>query len=167
MAIEKISSLSALNVESDNKKKKNAKSGTDFKALLADTIGRNIKSFEETGLTPSDQLVKSYGGDNALEAKHELQREHDDDEEKSEDAKGSASCTASKSAGIETIKKYMPDGSILVVTTENGRTIDQYRKKPHMVERPDYSRPMKVENGTLKPQTKLVPKQNLSELFEM
>ena len=99
MAIEKISSLSALNVESDNKKKKNAKSGTDFKALLADTIGRNIKSFEETGLTPSDQLVKSYGGDNALEAKHELQREHDDDEEKSDDAKGAASGTASKSAG--------------------------------------------------------------------
>jgi hypothetical protein len=64
---------------------------------------------------------------------------------------------------VEKIKRFMPDGSILMMTYEDGRITEQVRKKPHMVSVPDYSAPPKVDGS---PETKLEPRQNL-DLMEL
>ena len=64
---------------------------------------------------------------------------------------------------VEKIKRFMPDGSILLTTYEGGRITEQVRKKPHMVTVPDYSAPPKVDGS---PETKLEPRQNL-DLMEL
>ena len=61
-------------------------------------------------------------------------------------------------SNVETIKRFMPDGSILVTTYKDGKITEQYRKKPHMVEVPNYFAPPK-EDGS--PETKLEPRQRL------
>jgi len=67
---------------------------------------------------------------------------------------------------VEKVKRYLPDGSILITTYEDGKITDQFRKKPHMVEVPDYSAPTKADGS---PDTKLEPRRNLDlmELFMM
>lgn len=64
---------------------------------------------------------------------------------------------------IETVRRYMPDGSIMVTTYEDGKIAEQHRKKPHMVVVNDYSAPPKAD-GT--PETKLEAKQGL-DLMEL
>ena len=34
---------------------------------------------------------------------------------------------------VVTTKKFMPDGSILITTREDGKVVEQYKKKPHMI----------------------------------
>ena len=64
---------------------------------------------------------------------------------------------------VEKVKRYLPDGSILITTYEDGKITDQFRKKPHMLEVPDYSAPPKSDGS---PDTKLEPRQNL-DLMEL
>ncbi len=64
---------------------------------------------------------------------------------------------------VEKVRRFMPDGSILVTTYTDGKVTEQFRKKPHMVPVPDYSAPPK-EDGS--PETKLEPRQSL-DLMEL
>ena len=64
---------------------------------------------------------------------------------------------------LETFRKHMPDGSIMLLTYENGKLVETEKRKPHLVAKADYSRPAKTENGEEKPQIKLVPRLNLLE----
>ncbi len=41
----------------------------------------------------------------------------------------------------ETIRRVMGDGTILVTTTENGKIVEQYRKKPRLVPVPNAAAP--------------------------
>ena len=59
---------------------------------------------------------------------------------------------------IETVKRFMPDGSIMVTTYENGKVTEQVRHKPHMMVVPDYTAPPKPDGS---PSTELKPYQNL------
>ena len=58
---------------------------------------------------------------------------------------------------VETVKRFMPDGSIMVTTYEGGKITDQVRHKPHMAVVPDYSAPPKPDGS---PETELKPTQN-------
>ena len=58
----------------------------------------------------------------------------------------------------ETIKRFMPDGSIMITTYEGSRIVEQVKHKPHLVSVPDYSAPLKPD-GTVA--TKLEAKQSL------
>ncbi len=42
---------------------------------------------------------------------------------------------------IETIKRFMPDGSIMITTYEDGKISSRIKKRPHLVPTPDYSAP--------------------------
>ena len=58
---------------------------------------------------------------------------------------------------VETIKRFMPDGSIMVTTYENGKITEQIRHKPHMMAVPDYNAPPKADGS---PEIELKPYQN-------
>ena len=63
----------------------------------------------------------------------------------------------SKMLSIETVKRFMPDGSIMVTTYEGGKITEQVRHKPHMSVVPDYTAPPKPDGS---PETELKPTQN-------
>ena len=66
--------------------------------------------------------------------------------------------SVSKTVEVETIKRFMPDGSIMVTTYENGKVTEQVRHKPHMMVVPDYTAPLNPDGS---PATELKPYQNL------
>ena len=66
--------------------------------------------------------------------------------------------SVSKTVEVETIKRFMPDGSIMVTTYENGKVTEQVRHKPHMMVVPDYTAPPNPDGS---PATELKPYQNL------
>lgn len=47
--------------------------------------------------------------------------------------------TSAKS--IETIKRFLPDGSMMITTYEDGKVSSQIKKRPHLVPVADYSAP--------------------------
>lgn len=49
---------------------------------------------------------------------------------------------------VETVKRFMPDGSIMVTTYTDGEITSRVRHKPHMVSVPDYTAPPKAD-GTV------------------
>lgn len=66
--------------------------------------------------------------------------------------------SVSKTVEVETVKRFMPDGSIMVTTYENGKVTEQVRHKPHMMVVPDYTAPPNPDGS---PATELKPYQNL------
>ncbi len=58
----------------------------------------------------------------------------------------------------ETIKRFMPDGSIMITTYEGSKIVEQIRQRPHMVSVPDYTAPPKADGSVA---TKLEPRQDL------
>lgn len=133
---------------------------TDFKTLFASQLQEMWQDYRETGLTAAEQKLKEAGGEEALQAKKDLEES------------GSALFTDKKNAQAgsekksltetEIIKKYMPDGSFLILTYQDGKIIDQRRTKPILVEKPDLSRPAVLKSsGQEEYQTKLVPKKPL------
>lgn len=58
----------------------------------------------------------------------------------------------------ETIKRFLPDGTIMITTYEGSRIVEQVKHKPHMVSVPDYTAPPNPD-GTVA--TKLEPRQSL------
>lgn len=91
-----------------------------------------------------------------VEAMEEVQDQLDEIEEMQ--AKLTGDGTSSGITEIETIKRFMPDGSIMVTTYENGEITEQIRHKPHMSVVPDYTAPPKADGS---PATELKPYQNL------
>ena len=58
---------------------------------------------------------------------------------------------------VETVKRFMPDGSIMVTTYEDGKITEQVKHKPQMMVVPDYTAPPNPD-GTVA--TELKPYQN-------
>ena len=61
----------------------------------------------------------------------------------------------------ETIKRFMPDGSIMITTYEGSSIVNQIKFKPHLLAVADYSVPPKPSG---EPEIKMIAKQNL-DLF--
>lgn len=91
-----------------------------------------------------------------VEAMEAVQDRLDEIEEMQAELTGNGS--AIKTVEIETVKRFMPDGSIMVTTYENGKISEQVRHKPHMMAVPDYTAPPKPDGS---PATELKPYQNL------
>ena len=141
---------------------KTSESEKDFKAMFASQLMQMWQDYRETGLTAGEQLLKAAGGEEALQAKEDLKESGSalfTEEKDAEDGSGSKSTIAD----TEIIRKYMPDGTILILTYQDGKITDQRRVKPMLTEKPDYSKPPIVKNGEEEYQTKLVPKRNLFE----
>ncbi len=65
---------------------------------------------------------------------------------------------------VVTHKKFLPDGSIEIIETKDGKVVERHKKKPHLVPVPDPTKPPQPD-GT--PQMKLEPHQSVMELLMM
>ena len=65
---------------------------------------------------------------------------------------------------VEKVKKFLPDGSVMITTYEDGKIADRVKMKPHMISVADYSVPPKADGS---PQTTLKPTQNFFLEFMM
>ena len=59
-------------------------------------------------------------------------------------------------------RRFMPDGSIMITETEDGKVVSRFKKKPHMVPMPDPSGAREAD-GSVK--MTLVPRQNVFDLL--
>lgn len=80
-----------------------------------------------------------------------------------EDENGNISTQGTK----ETVKRFMPDGSIMVTTTENGKVVEQFKKKPNLVPMPNPSAPKPEDGGTESQQVKWVPHYSVMDLLSI
>ena len=62
----------------------------------------------------------------------------------------------------ETIRRVMGDGTILVMTTENGKIVEQHRQKPRLVPVPDVTAPPDAPTSE---KIKMEPAQNLLDML--
>lgn len=63
-----------------------------------------------------------------------------------------------------TRKKFMPDGSLMITTYEDGKITSQTKKRPKLVPTPDYSAPTDVNGNTA---IKMQPRLNLLDMLMM
>lgn len=63
---------------------------------------------------------------------------------------------------IETVKRFRPDGSIMITTYKDGKIDSTTKIKPHLVAMPDYTAPPTPEGQT---DVKLVPHLSVAELL--
>ena len=89
-----------------------------------------------------------------LEQMEAVQEQLDEISELHEELTGNAS---TQMVEVETIKRFMPDGSIMVTTYEDGKITEQVRHKPPMMVVPDYTAPPTPDGS---PATELKPYQN-------
>lgn len=65
--------------------------------------------------------------------------------------------TSSNLVTTEKVKRYLPDGTIMLTTYEDGRIVERVKYKPHMIVVPDYSAPPTPDGSVA---TKLKPTNN-------
>ena len=63
---------------------------------------------------------------------------------------------------IETVKRFRPDGSIMITTYKDGKIDSTTKIKPHLVPMPDYDAPPTPEGD---PEVKMEPKLSLAQLL--
>ena len=81
-------------------------------------------------------------------------------EVKIDEDSGNANLTGGTSgniSSIETIRRFMPDGTIMLTTYKDGKIAERLKLKPHMIVAPDYTAPPKPD-GTVA--TELKPTNN-------
>ena len=150
MGILEIQSSSLIDVDNPKYKANSSKSvASEYSKILAEKIS-NVKADVQAMEAIQEQLNEI----------RDLQEELTGEVKLDEDS-GNAnreSGTVTNTVEIETVKRFMPDGSILVTTYENGKVTEQVRHKPHMTVVPDYTAPPKPDGS---PSTELKPYQNL------
>ena len=122
---------------------------SEYSKILAEKMANVKKDVQEMEIV-QEQL------DEIREMHEELTGEIKVDEDSGNANRDGGSMT--KTVEIETIKRFMPDGSIMVTTYEDGKITEQVKHKPHMMVVPDYTAPPKPDGS---PATELKPYQNL------
>ncbi|MBR7024939.1 MAG: hypothetical protein IKI08_02885 [Selenomonadaceae bacterium] len=150
MGILEIQSSSLIDVDNPKYKANSSKSvASEYSKILAAKIS-NVKADVQAMEAIQEQLNEI----------RDLQEELTGEVKLDEDS-GNANRTdnaVTEAVEIETVKRFMPDGSIMVTTYENGKVTEQVRHKPHMMVVPDYTAPPKPDGS---PSTELKPYQNL------
>ena len=122
---------------------------SEYSKILAEKIS-NIKADVEAMETVREQL------DEISDMHAELTGEVKIDEDS-----GNANRDSGTSPTIteqETIKRLLPDGSVMITTYEGARIVEQIKRKPHMTVVPDYTAPPKPDGS---PATELKPTHSL------
>ncbi|MCR5833534.1 MAG: hypothetical protein K6G55_02615 [Selenomonadaceae bacterium] len=124
---------------------------SEYSKILAakmSTIKEDIREMEEI----RSQL------DSICEMHEELTGEVKIDEDSGNANRDKNSSGVSITDGLETIKRMMPDGTIMITTYRGAEIVEQIHHRPHMVSTPDLNAPPNPD-GTVA--TKLEPKQSL------
>lgn len=131
---------------------------SEYSQILAEKIA-NVKTDVEKMNATQEKL------DEIADLQEELTGEVKIDEDSGNaNRKDFNGTTTSKS--VETIKRFMPDGSILVTTYENGTITEQIKKKPHLQVVADYSAPPNPD-GTVATKTERTQSLDLAALLMM
>lgn len=131
-------------------------SSSNFQQIFSCKVNKLWADFTKTDLTAADQALKAAGGETALACKKEKEAA-----EKKKEQSFSYHNTLSEQT--ETSKKYMPDGSILIITSKNGKVVDSYRKKAKTILVPDFEHINKTDaanSSNTKVKMKKVPYRN-------
>lgn len=106
---------------------------SEYSQILASKIA-NVKTDIEKMNAVQEQL------DEIADLQEEITGEVKIDEDSGNANRNDSSSTASAKT-VETIKRFMPDGSILITTYEGGTITEQIKQKPHLQIVADYSAP--------------------------
>ncbi len=88
-----------------------------------------------------------------MERMNEIQEELDENEKLHEELTGKSPNEEDSDGSkanhetTETIKRFMPDGSIMFMKVQGGEVIEQFKKKPHFVAVADPSAPKSASGG--------------------
>ena len=123
---------------------------SEYSKILAEKMS-NIRTDIQKMDALQDQL------DEIADLQEELTGEVKVDED-SGNADRDDSSGVSINDSTETIKRFMPDGSIMITTYEGAKIVEQIRQRPHMIAVPDFSAPPKDDGS---PATKLEARQSL------
>ena len=91
----------------------------------------------------------------------EVDSEFEDAKNNLSEQNQSAGGKNNSSVATETIKRFMPDGSIMITTYEGSSIVQQIKLRPHLVPVADYSAPPSASG---EPQIELKPQQSLDLL---
>ena len=116
----------------------NVNYGTDLIASMAQ-LNFQTDSNSSSALSNATQISSDYAqilSEKISEIEAAMKEAQDNAEQQQNFSGGS---NAGKS--VQTVKRFMPDGSIMITTYEDGEISSQVKKRPHLVPTPDYSAP--------------------------
>lgn len=122
---------------------------SEYSKILAEKIA-NVKADVQEMAAVQEQL------DEISELHAELTGEVKQDEDSGNANSDGGSW--SNIPNVETIKRFLPDGSIMLTTYKDGRIVEQVKQKPHMTVVPDYTAPPKPDGSVA---TELKPTRSL------
>ena len=140
----------------------NVNYGTDLIASMAQ-LNFQTDSNNNTNTTNAAQVSSDYAkilAEKISEVETAMQEMQDNARQQQQTF--SDSSTSAKS--VETIKRFLPDGSIMITTYEDGEISSQIKKRPHLVPVADFSAPPSVSGEVA---VKMEPHLNLMDLLMM
>ena len=117
----------------------NVNYGTDLIASMAQ-LNFQTDSNSQSTATNAAQISSDYAKILA-EKISEIEAAMKETQENAEQQQQNFSENSTSAKSVETIKRFMPDGSIMITTYEDGEISSQIKKRPHLVPTPDYSAP--------------------------
>ena len=126
-----------------------------------------ISTAAQTNFFPANNATAINPADNSEYAKilaekiSEVDSEFEDAKNNLSEQNQSAGGGNNSSVATETIKRFMPDGSIMITTYEGSSIVQQIKLRPHLVPVADYSAPPSASG---EPQIELKPQQSLDLL---
>lgn len=137
----------------------------DINTASADLIktASNLNSKNNNRFAASNSA--GFSSDYAKILSQQITKLEQDAQAASEDISSQAQDSLSASTEmevIETVKRFRPDGSIMITTYKDGKIDSTTKIKPHLVPMPDYTAPPTPEGQT---DVKLVPHLSVAELL--
>lgn len=138
----------------------NINHGTDLIASMSQ-LNFQTDSNNNSAVTNAAEISSEYAKILA-EKISEVEAAMQEAEENAEQQQQNFSENSTSAKSIETIRRFMPDGSIMITTYENGQISSQIKKRPHLVPTPDYSAP---PSATGEVAVKMEPHFSLADLL--
>lgn len=117
----------------------NVNYGTDLIASMAQ-LNFQTDSNNNSAVTNAAEISSEYAKILA-EKISEVEAAMKEAQENAEQQQQNSSENSTSAKSVETIKRFMPDGSIMITTYEDGEISSQIKKRPHLVPTPDFSAP--------------------------
>ena len=133
MDIREITNPASSSATASTHRSKSSGIASEYSQILASKIA-NVEADIRNMNAVQDQL------DEIADLQEEITGQVKVDEDSGNANRTDSSGTASAQA-VETIKRFMPDGSILITTYEGGTITEQIKQKPHLQIVADYSAP--------------------------
>ena len=132
-------SASSLNLNLTSTSSKNISQGNSsvasaYAAILAEKLA-NVREDLQKMNAVQEQL------DEVRDLQEKITGQVKIDEDSGNANRSSSGGNENSQEASETIKRFMPDGSIMITTYKDGDVVQQFKQRPHMIPTPDYSVP--------------------------